>query len=83
MRGSMPGKVTLALVLVVIGVIVLLRNVGHFSEGLWQTALKLWPLILVFIGLEVLLMGRKGGGGRGGRGGGGDEGGGGKSKRGR
>ncbi|MBI4289647.1 MAG: hypothetical protein HY671_14620 [Chloroflexi bacterium] len=76
----MPGKVTLALVLIAIGAIVLLRNVGHFSEGLWQTVLKLWPLILVFIGLEVLLTGRKGGRGVGG---GGEGGSGSRSKRGR
>lgn len=59
----MPGRVTLALVLVAIGAVVLLRNLGHFSEGLWQTVLKLWPLVIVFIGLEILLSSRKGGGG--------------------
>lgn len=59
----MPGRVTLALVLVAIGAVVLLRNLGHFSDGLWQTVLKLWPLVIVFIALEILLRGRKGGGG--------------------
>ena len=58
----MPGKITLSLVLIAFGVLVLLRNLGQVSEGWWQTAVKLWPLILVFIGIEVLMKRRKGGG---------------------
>lgn len=66
MVGAMPGKLTIALMLIVVGAIILLRNLGHFSQGWWQIVGKLWPLILVFIGLEVLLtLGRGGGGGKG------------------
>lgn len=59
----MPGKITLSLVLIAFGVLVLLRNIGQVSEGWWRTTVKLWPLILIFIGIEVLLARRKGGGG--------------------
>ncbi len=61
----MPGKITLSLVLIALGILVLLRNIGQVSEGWWHTAVKLWPLILVFIGVEVMLTRRKGGGGGG------------------
>lgn len=57
----MPGKITISLVLIAVGAMFLIRNLGYLSEGWWQTTLKLWPLILVFIGLEVLLSQRKGG----------------------
>ena len=61
----MPGKITLSLVLIALGVLVLLRNIGQVSEGWWHTAVKLWPLILVFIGVEVMLTRHKNGAGGG------------------
>jgi hypothetical protein len=45
----------LPIVLIVLGVLLLLKNFGLIDAGIWQTIRKLWPLILVFIGIKILL----------------------------
>jgi hypothetical protein len=42
------------ILLIVVGVIVLLINLGLLSFDLWQLV-RLWPLILVVIGLDILI----------------------------
>lgn len=41
-------------VLIVLGVVLLLNNLGELEEGVWQTILGLWPVLLVVIGVESL-----------------------------
>ncbi|HNT23968.1 MAG TPA: DUF5668 domain-containing protein [Anaerolineales bacterium] len=40
------------LILVTLGIVFLLRNLGHLEGDAWDTVIKLWPLILVAIGLD-------------------------------
>ncbi len=40
------------LILVALGIVFLLRNLGHLEGDAWDTVVKLWPLILVAIGLD-------------------------------
>ncbi|HEX6512388.1 MAG TPA: DUF5668 domain-containing protein, partial [Chloroflexota bacterium] len=47
--------------LILAGVVFLLQNFGLLSSQLWASVWRLWPLVLVLIGLELFL----GGGGRG------------------
>ncbi len=49
------------LVLILIGVLLLLQNLGLVSADIWSTIGRLWPLLLVLIGLDVLLGRRLGG----------------------
>jgi hypothetical protein len=42
------------LVLILIGVLLLLQNLGLVSADIWSNVGRLWPLLLVLIGLEVL-----------------------------
>lgn len=42
------------IVLIAAGVIFLLQNLGLIGALEWQTALQLWPLALIFLGLNVL-----------------------------
>ena len=44
-------KPVLGLILVVIGVVFLLRNLGFLPEGAWST---LWPVLLVLLGLFLI-----------------------------
>lgn len=44
------------LILIIIGAIFLLQNLGYISEGVWSI---IWPAILIVIGLGMLLK-RKG-----------------------
>lgn len=43
------------LLLIAIGVIFLLGNLGVLSFSVWAAMLRLWPVILIAIGLEVLI----------------------------
>jgi hypothetical protein len=43
------------LVLILIGVLLLLQNLGLVSADIWSNVGRLWPLLLVLIGAEVLL----------------------------
>jgi len=42
----------LGLILIVIGLVFLLKNLGYISEPAWSI---IWPVILVVIGLGILL----------------------------
>lgn len=43
-----------ALVLIFLGVVFLLNNFGLIPWSSWNFLWKLWPLILIFMGLEVV-----------------------------
>ena len=43
------------IVLVSIGVLFLLNNLGILAEDIWLPLLRLWPLVLILIGIEILV----------------------------
>ena len=42
----------IGLILIIIGAVFLLQNLGYISEGAWSI---IWPAILIVIGLAVIL----------------------------
>jgi len=42
----------IGLILIIIGLVFLLQNLGYISEGAWSI---IWPAILIVIGLGILL----------------------------
>jgi hypothetical protein len=50
-RGSLVGP----LILIGLGVIFLLNNLGLVNWDVWQIMLRLWPLLLIAIGLDILI----------------------------
>jgi len=46
-------------ILILLGVILLLNNLGYLPWDVWSNIWRLWPLLLILIGLEILL-GRRG-----------------------
>lgn len=52
------GGVVNGLLVVAIGVILLLHNLGYISWDLWTAVLKLWPLLLILGGLNIIFFGR-------------------------
>ncbi len=49
------GPILWPLLLIVIGILFLLSNLGLLAADVWATLVKLWPLILVVIGLDILI----------------------------
>jgi predicted membrane protein len=43
------------LILITIGVLFLLVNLGYLPLSLWEIAFRFWPLILILIGVEMLV----------------------------
>ncbi len=43
------------LILIAVGVIFLLGNLGVLSFSAWEAVIRLWPVVLIAIGLEVLI----------------------------
>ncbi len=52
--GSHRGGVIGALVLITIGVVFLLSNLGYISSSVWLILIQFWPLILILAGIELL-----------------------------
>ncbi|MHB0884470.1 MAG: LiaI-LiaF-like domain-containing protein [Bacillota bacterium] len=52
------GGVVNGLLVVAVGVILLLHNLGYISWDLWTAILKLWPLLLILGGLNIIFFGR-------------------------
>ena len=50
-RGGLVGP----LILIAIGAIVLLNNVGVTTIGIWETIVRGWPLLLIAIGIDLLI----------------------------
>jgi LiaI-LiaF-like transmembrane region len=53
-----PGSIVGPLVLIFVGGVFLLQNAGVLPPSVWRDLWKLWPLVLVLAGLE-LLVGRR------------------------
>jgi hypothetical protein len=43
------------LVVIVIGVLLLLQTVGQLPPGLWPLLVRLWPVGLILVGLDLLI----------------------------
>jgi cell wall-active antibiotic response 4TMS protein YvqF len=43
------------LVIIVVGVLLLLQNLGLLPPGLWPLLLQLWPVGLILVGLDLLI----------------------------
>jgi hypothetical protein len=43
------------IILIGIGVLFLLSNLGVLNENIWVPLLRLWPLILILVGVEILV----------------------------
>ncbi len=50
-RRSLVGPI----ILIGLGVILLLNNLGLLSWTIWETLFRLWPVILIAIGLDILI----------------------------
>ncbi len=48
------GSIVLPLLLVLAGVILLLNNLGHLPWTVWATIGRLWPILLIALGLDIL-----------------------------
>ena len=53
-RGGGRGLI-LPILLIVVGSVLLLNNLGILSWSVWSTLAQLWPVILVLLGLELIL----------------------------
>ncbi len=49
------GSLFFPIILIVIGIVLLLNNLGKLSENAWDTFLLCWPFIFIVIGLDSLL----------------------------
>ncbi|MFL7870888.1 MAG: DUF5668 domain-containing protein, partial [Anaerolineales bacterium] len=43
------------IVLVGVGVLLLLSNLGLLAKDIWVPLLRLWPLVLILVGVEILV----------------------------
>ncbi|MCX7839764.1 MAG: DUF5668 domain-containing protein [Anaerolineae bacterium] len=43
------------LILITLGVLFLLVNLGYLPLSLWEIAFRFWPLILILVGVEILI----------------------------
>lgn len=50
-RGSLVGPI----ILIAVGLFFLLSNLGLIAWNFWEAAARLWPLVLVAIGLDLLI----------------------------
>jgi len=46
----------MGLILIIIGIVFLLQNLGYISEGAWSI---IWPAILIVLGLGIILKQKK------------------------
>jgi hypothetical protein len=53
-RGGLVGPT----ILIALGIVFLLNNLGYLSWGIWDSLLRLWPVVLIAVGLD-LLVGRR------------------------
>ncbi|HET7012170.1 MAG TPA: DUF5668 domain-containing protein [Anaerolineales bacterium] len=50
-RGGFAGPI----LLIGLGVLLLLSNLGVISESIWPTLLQMWPVVLIVFGLDILI----------------------------
>ncbi len=48
------GSLVLPIVLITLGFLFLLDNLGALPDGAWGTVWRLWPVLIIAIGLEIL-----------------------------
>ena len=53
--GRRLGSIFLPLILIGLGALLLLRNAGLIQVSIWDVVGRLWPLIPVLIGIELLI----------------------------
>ncbi|MBB5234707.1 hypothetical protein HNQ09_002150 [Deinococcus budaensis] len=53
--GRRPPSLVGPLVLIALGLLFLLTNLGVLSPGVWDTLWRLWPFALIAVGVEVLV----------------------------
>ncbi len=49
-----PRSIIGPLILITIGILLLLANLGYLPLSIWQIAAQYWPLILVLVGLDII-----------------------------
>jgi hypothetical protein len=42
-------------ILVALGVVLLMNNLGYLGWGVWETLVRLWPVLLIAIGLDLMI----------------------------
>ena len=50
------GKFRTGVILIALGVVLLLHTTDVIDSGFWRMLLKLWPVLLIAIGLEKIFM---------------------------
>jgi hypothetical protein len=50
-------SIFIPLILIIIGVVLLLYNLGFISGDIWEVIFSLWPLLLIALGLDSLIKG--------------------------
>jgi hypothetical protein len=55
MEARRHGGVVGPVILISLGVIFLLNNLGLLDWGVWQSVLRLWPVLLIAAGLDLLI----------------------------
>ncbi|MBI5651857.1 MAG: hypothetical protein HZC40_15685 [Chloroflexi bacterium] len=49
-----PRSLIGPLILITLGVLILLANLGYLPFSIWQIAAQYWPLILILVGLDII-----------------------------
>ena len=49
-----PRSLIGPLILITLGVLILLANLGYLPLSIWQIAAQYWPLILILVGLDII-----------------------------
>jgi hypothetical protein len=49
-----PRSLIGPLILITIGILLLLANLGYLPVSIWQIAAQYWPLILILVGLDII-----------------------------
>ena len=50
-RGGLVGPA----IVIALGVVLLLNNLGYLGWGVWETLVRLWPVLLIAVGLDLLI----------------------------
>lgn len=54
-RRRFRGSIFFPVVLVILGVVFLLNNIGVLTGNVWDTVVQLWPVLLIALGLDGIL----------------------------
>lgn len=50
----MRGKIVIGLILVILGVLILLANLGIINYSVFYSLISLWPLLLIVVGVNII-----------------------------